>query len=408
MPIIEQDSNGNIIIPESPSFSPDSLVMDKDGNFINPAKEDGNLQILSNQVVTKLNLTLSDLLNGIKGIDNKDISTLEQKIIDLQTFLNGKLNLSIQDLANALEQITVTIDNIIGIKDTTGMQINPATFESIQGLNTLLSDIKTLINSLDTKTTIVNTNDVKVTSSVLPTGAAKETGGNLDLIKSNTDKIDIPLSTRATETTLQDVDTNVIALGPKVDAIKTQLDTRVRGLFDADGNSINSIAIPIIGYRGISSLSATIDQYYAFNKQMFYYGYPININGNDTNVMALINPANSRKTILIKRIYIARNQDNNNGVFFSIRSGATVSPGTPVTPLSTIGDGTSAAILYTAPAVTATGNLIFVMALNANESSKQEDYNLNYGLNTGENLLIIGNATANGTPCFVTLNWVEV
>jgi len=383
-------------------------LADSQGTIINPAKEDGNLQTISSEIVTKLNLTLSDLLNGIKGIDNKDISTLEQKIIDLQTFLNNKFNLSIQDLANALEQITVTIDNIIGIKDTSGTQINPATLESIQGLNTLLTDIKTLINSLDTKTIIVNTNDVKITSSVLPTNAAKEAGGNLDLIKSNTDKIDVSLSTRATETTLQNIDTNVIALSPKVDAIKTQLDTRVRGLFDVNGDPINSVLIPITGNRSISNLSATIDQYYAFNKQMFYYGYSVSIGGNDTNVMALINPVGSGKTILIKRICIARNQDNNNGVFFSIRSGATVSSGTPVTPLSTISGGTSAAVLYTAPAVTATGNLLCVMALNSNESSKQEDFNLIYGLNTGENLLIIGNATANGTPCFVTLNWVEV
>jgi len=272
MPIIEQDSNGNIVIPESPSFSPESLVMDSNGNFINPAKEDGNLQILSNQVVTNLNLKLTDLLNGIKGLDNKDISTLQSKIED----------------------------------------------------------------------------------------------------------------------------------------IKTQLDTRVRSLFDVNGDPVNSILIPITGNRSISSLSATIDQYYALNKQMFYYGYSININGNDTNVMALINPVGSGKTILMKRICIARNQDNANGVFFYIKFKATGLSGTSVTPSSTLSGGTSIATLYTAPTVTTTGNLIFVTALNSSESSKQEDFNLNYGLNPGENLFIVGNATANGTPCFVTLNWVEV
>jgi len=401
MPIQIFDENSQPITNVNVAVNNQTQLLDSQNNLINPVKEDGNLQTLVNAITPKLNLALTDLLNGIKGLNNKDISTLEQQIITLQTFLNDKINLSIQDLANSLEQISVTVDNIIGLKDINSNQINPATLESIQGLNSLLSDIKNLLNFL-------NTNDVKVTSSVLPTNAAKETGGNLDLIKSNTDKIDVSLSTRATETTLQGVDTHLIALGPKLDDIKTQLDTRVRGLFDVNGNPINSILIPITGNRGISSLSATIDQYYAFNKQMFSYGYSVSINGNDTNVMALINPVGRGKMILMKKIYIARNQDNSNGVFFYIRSGATGLSGTSVTPLSTISGGTSIATLYTAPTATTTGNLLFVIALNSNESSKQEDFSLNYGLNPGENLFIVGNATVNGTPCFVTLNWVEV
>ena len=339
MPIIEQDSNGNIVIPASPSFSPESLVMDTNGNFINPAKEDGNLASIATN----------------------------------STSINSKIDLVAKDSTlNSLNNKVTTTQN--GIKVDGSAVIQP----------------------------------ISVNSLPLPANAAQETGGNLSLIKSNTDKLDVSLSTRSTETTLQGVNTNLIALGPKVDVIKTQLDTRVRGLFDADGNSINSIAIPIIGYRGISSLSAIIDQYYAFSKQMFYYGYSISINGNDTNAMALINPAGSGKTILISRICIARNQDNSNGVFFYIRTGATGLSGTSVTPSSTLSGGTSMATLYTAPTATTTGNLIFVTALNSSESSKQEDFNLNYGLNPGENLFIIGNATGNGTPCFVTLNWVEV
>jgi hypothetical protein len=274
------------------------------------------------------------------------------------------------------------------------------------------------LSSLNNKVTITQ-NGIKVDGSAviqpisvnslpLPANAAQETGGNLASIKSNTDKLDVNLSTRATETTLQSVNTNLTTLGSKVDNIKTQLDTRVRGLFDVNGNPINSILMPITGNRSISDLSATIEQYYAFNKQMFYYGYSISVGGNDTNIIALINPSGSGKTILINKIYIARNQDSNNGVFFYIRTGATGLSGTSVTPSSTLSGGTSIATLYPTPTATNTGKLIFVTALNSNEGSRQEDFNLDYGLNPGENIFIIGNATNNNTPCFITLEWVEV
>jgi len=239
---------------------------------------------------------------------------------------------------------------------------------------------------------------------------------NIVLVKNSVDTANTnivnAITPKATENTLQSVNSNIVALSTKLDEVKTsiisQLDIRVRGLFDSNGNPISSISIPIISNRGISNLTTTIDQYYALNRQMFYYGYSLNINANDTNVIALINPSNSGRVFLIKDIYIARNQDNANRVFFYVRTMATISTGTPVTPRSTISGRTSSAILYRAPTITNVGNLIFVVGLNSSESSKTEKLDLMYGLNPGENLVIIGNASANGTPCFVTLTWVEV
>jgi len=378
---------------------------------------------------------------------------------------------------NPLGNTNVIVSNQAQLLNNQNQIINPATLESILELNSLLSGIKT---DIDTKIILSNTNDVKVTSSALPTGAATSVNQNItnnlltdiknkipndsngylvinkDGLATSTnqtliyeilnDKFDVDLSTRASETTLssvnsnvvlvknsidtantnivdaitpkatentlQTVNSNVVALSTKLDDVKTsiisQLDTRVRGLFDQNGNPIDSVLIPVINNRGISNLNITIDQYYAFNKQMFFYGHSINIGANNTNAIGLINPINSGKIVLIKNIYIARNQDNSNGVFFYIRRGASITPGTQVIPMSTISGGTSIVTLYTTPTVTNVGVLLFVIGINNSESSKCENLNFRYGLNPGENLLIVGNATANNTPCFITIEWAEV
>jgi hypothetical protein len=143
---------------------------------------------------------------------------------------------------------------------------------------------------------------------------------------------------------------------------------------------------------------------------MFYYGFPVNINTTDTYVIALINPTNSGKTILIKTIQIARNQNNGSTVLFSIKSSGTISPGTQVTPTSTIKGGTSIATLYTTPSVTTTSStrFLFAIGLNYSENSKFINLDLRYGITPGDNLFIVGDSTGSNTPCFVTIEWVEV
>ena len=65
----------------------------------------------------------------------------------------------------------------------------------------------------------------------LPTNAAKETGGNLDNIKTNTDKLDVNLSTRASETTVSSIDTKLGETQPTPTSY-TVLD-RLKRIWDA-------------------------------------------------------------------------------------------------------------------------------------------------------------------------------
>jgi len=236
---------------------------------------------------------------------------------------------------------------------------------------------------------------------------AKE-DGNLQILSN---KIDTNLSTRATEVTLQSVNTNLEGIAPKIDAITAQLSTQVRGLFDNNGNPITSILVPIFGYRGISNVNISLDQYLTFNKRIFYYFIAQNVNANDTKIIALVNPSNSTKTFFIRRISIARNLDNNNSVFFYIRTNAQGITGTPVNQnniVSTLSGGTSVSNIYTTPNYTSAGSTRFVIGLNAYEGSRESVFEFGFGLNPGENLFMIGNATSNGTPCFITIEWAEV
>jgi hypothetical protein len=240
-----------------------------------------------------------------------------------------------------------------------------------------------------------------------------EENGNLQVLKNHTvEKLDINLSTRASETKLQELDNHILALSPKLDELKqgiiTQLDTRVRGLFDAGGDSIDSVLVPIVGSKGIFGASVFLDQFLAFSKKLFFYAMSVNVNAADTKILAIVNPSNSNKILLVKRIYVGKSTDSSNGVYFQVRLNAQGVSGTRISASSTISGGTSVVNVYTAPNYTVTGNLRFILALSNTESSKIENFELNSGLNPGENLFIIGNATANNTPCFFTIDWAEV
>ena len=78
-------------------------------------------------------------------------------------------------------------------------------------------DIETTLSSLNSKVTTVDTTNVTVTSNALPTGAstsAKQDTGNTSLasIKTNTDELDVALSTRASESTLSSLNVKVTAV----------------------------------------------------------------------------------------------------------------------------------------------------------------------------------------------------
>jgi hypothetical protein len=479
------------------------------------------------------------------------------------------------DQGNPLENINVTVSNQSQLLNNQNQIINPATLESIQELNSLLSGIKT---DIDTKIILSNTNDVKITDSVLPNGAATDstlisgnakfrildsngnsisstegaldvniksgistnlsatndsvliygydqTNGNYKPIKvdqdglilinkdglstsekqdiSNTylneidnkvatentlsqinnklsidennnlkvnvisstlpngastslnqiqiynilnDKLDVNLSTRAsestlsnvnsnivlvkdsidtantnivnaitpkaTESTLQTVNSNVAALSPKLDEVKSsivnQLDSRVRGLFDNNGDPIDSILLSILNKRGIFNISSLLEQYLAFNKQMFYYTYSININSTDMNILALVNPSNSGKIFLIKNILLTRRQTITSSITLLVNFNASGVSGTQRTPFSTISGGNSASILYSAPTASATGTTRLALGLNSSGGSVEKNLNFEFGLLPGENLLIIGNATTSGTTSYITIEWAEV
>jgi len=393
------------------------------GNY-NPIKVDQNGFVLINKdsLATSAN----------QNITNTYLNEIDSKVATENTLsqINSKLS---TDTNNNLK-VNITNSNLNVNVTSSALPTGAATSVNQNITNNLLTDIKNKIPNDSNGYLVINKDGLATSTNQtliygilndkfdvdLSTRASETTlssvNSNVVLVKNsidtaNTNIVDA-ITPKATENTLQTVNSNVVALSTKLDDVKTsiisQLDTRVRGLFDQNGDPINSVLIPIINNRGISNLTATIDQYYAFNKQMFFYGYSINIGANDTNVIGLINPTDSGKIVLIKNIYIARNQDNSNGVFFYIRRGASITPGTQVIPMSTISGGTSIVTLYTTPTVTNVGNLLFVIGINANESSKCENLNFRYGLNPGENLLIVGNATANNTPCFITIEWAEV
>jgi hypothetical protein len=346
---------------------------------------------------------------------------------------------------NPLENINVTVSNQSQLLNNQNQVINPATLESIQELNSLLSGIKT---DIDTKIILSNTNDVKITDSVLPNGASTSVN-QMQIYNILNDKLDVNLSTRASESTLSNVNSNIIlvknsvdtantsivnaialkatentlqsvnlniaTLSSKLDEVKSsiisQLDTQVRGLFDANGNAIDSLFTPIFGFNGILAINVSLDQYLTFNKKIFYYFNVFTLGGNDTKILAIVNPVTNTKTFFVRRIVISRNIDNNNGMFVYIRTNAQGVTGTSVNPTtinSTLGGGTSTATIYTSPNYTSAGNTRFVFGLTTNEGSREVRFDFGFGLNPGENLFLVGNATANGTPCFLTIEWAEV
>jgi hypothetical protein len=393
------------------------------GNY-NPIKVDQNGFILINKdgLATSVN----------QNITNTYLNEINSKIATENTLsqINNKLSI---DTNNNLK-VNVTNSNLNVNVVSSVLPTGAATSTNQNVTNSLLTDIKNKIPNDANGYLVINKDGLATSANQtqiynilddkfdveLSTRASEATLSNVNsnvvLVKNSVDTANTnivnAITPKATENTLQTVNSNVVALSSKLDEVKSsivnQLDWRVRGLFDNNGNPIDSILLSILNKRGIFNIDSILEQYLTFNKQMFYYTYSVNVNGNDTNLLALINPSNSGKIFLINRIIVARNQDNSNSVTFRINFNASNVTGTQRTPLSTIQGGTSSSILYTAPTATNMGSQMLVLGINAYESSKDEDLDLEFGLNPGENLFIIGNASANGTPCYITIEWAEV
>jgi hypothetical protein len=393
------------------------------GNY-DPIKVDQNGFILINKDGLATNTN--------QNVTNTYLNEINSKVATENTLaqINSKLSI---DTNNNLK-VNVTNSNLNVNVISSVLPTGAATSANQNVTNNLLTDIKNKIPNDSNGYLVINKDGLATSANQtqiynilndkfdvnLSTRASETTlsnvNSNIVLVKNSVDTANTnivnAITPKATENTLQTVNSNVVALSSKLDEVKSsiinQLDWRVRGLFDNNGDPIDSILLSILNKRGIFNISSILEQYLTFSKKMFYYAYSVNIGAGDTNLLALINPPNSGKIFLINRIIIARNQDNSNGVIFRINFNANNVTGTQRTPLSTIQGGTSSSILYTAPTATSIGSQMFVLGINAYESSKNEDLNLEFGLNPGENLFIIGNATANGTPCYITIEWAEV
>ena len=382
------DLSSNTFVPIK--VDSDGFVLINKDNLANSAKQD-----ISNNLLSEINNKVATE-NTLSQINNKLTST------------NGDLN------------VNVTNSSITAVVSSSVLPTGAATSAKQDISNDLLTQIRDKIPVDGNGYIIINKDNLA-------------TSNNQTLIYSLlNDKIDVDLSTRASENTLTNVNSNIILVKNSVDTISSkqdttnnnlltinntieqskvdivnQLDTRVRGLFDSLGNPIDTKLIPIINNRGLVQVSIPLFQVLAFSNKLFSYTHNMNINAGDTNVLSLINPVNSGKTIMIYKICVARNQDYNNSVFFVVRKNSTVSGGTLQSVNSTYFGGTSIANLYTTPTITNGVNLT-IIGINASESSKLETFDFCWGLLPGENLAIIGNANANGVPCFISISWAEV
>jgi hypothetical protein len=403
-------------------------IFDSNGNSISSTEGALDVNIKSGMGISvNLNATNDSVL--VYGYDQANGNYKPIKVNQDGLILINKDGLATSEKQDISNTYLSEIDNKVATENTL-LQIN----------NKLSSDE---YKNLNVK--ISNSNlDVSVTSSVLPSGAATS-ANQTQIYNILNDKLDVNLSSRAsestlsevnsnivsvknsidtantdivnaitfkaTENTLQTVNSNVAALSPKLDEVKTsivnQLDWRVRGLFDNDGNPISSALLSILNKRGIFNIGSILGQYLAFNKQMFYYTYQVSVNTGDTYLLALINPPNSGKIFLINRIAVVRIYSSTNNVGIRVNINAVINSGTQRLPLSTISGGTSSSILYTSPTITNIGNLMFVLVDNTYTANMEKQLNLEFGLNPGENLLIMGNASA-VTPCYITIEWAEV
>jgi hypothetical protein len=396
---------------------------DQSNNAYTPIKVDQNGFLLINKT------GLASDTN--QNIANTYLYEINSKIATENTLseINNKLS---SDASKNLN-VNVTNSNLNVSVVSSALPTGAATSANQNVTNSLLTDIKNKIPNDANGYLIINKDGLATSANQtqiynilndkfdvdLSTRASETTlssvNTNIVLVKNSVDTANTnivnAITPKATENTLQTVNSNVAALSPKLDEVKTsivnQLDLRVRGLFDNDGNPINSEVLSILNKRGIFNIGSILEQYLAFNKQIFYYTYQVSVGISDTNLLALINPSGSGKIFLINRIIVSKIYNTTNTVGFRVNYNATGVSGTARTPLSTIPGGTSSSTLYTAPTVSSTGSLMFALMNNAYETTKEKIFNLEYGLNPGENLLIIGVASA-ATTCYVTIEWAEV
>lgn len=151
-------------------------ILNESGSLINPA---------TNEKLEELRLLLTQIE------ENTDELEINTESINLNTDeLEAKVQ-SVKDAVDTLSSLVATESTTQSVLDALGVESGNSLLNELksiaEGVNEDLSDIDTKLQSLIDK------------------NQAQETGGNLDNIKTNSDNLDTELSTRASESTLQEV-----------------------------------------------------------------------------------------------------------------------------------------------------------------------------------------------------------
>jgi len=162
------------------------------------------LDIAGDEVNPATDAKLDELKALLTAIDeNTDELEIKADTVILNT---DELEAKIQSVRDQLDVLTSTRAS----ENTLNAILNALGEESANNLLLQLKEINTSVDGVATETTLIAVRDYLDTvetklQSLINKNQAQETGGNLDDIKTNTDKLDVNLSTVATENTVTEI-----------------------------------------------------------------------------------------------------------------------------------------------------------------------------------------------------------
>ena len=483
-------------------------VKDSSGTIINPATNE------------KLN-ELKDKLQAIyEAVDGLEITT-DNISIDA-----GQINLSTDELETKIQSVKDQLDVLLSTR---------ASEETVQAILTalgtdsgldILSELQSILSSLNniaTEDTLIQIRDYLDTvetklQSLIDKNQAKETGGNLDSIKTNLDdiktkldtlntkdfstqttlaliktdldniytRIDVALSTRASETTLSSVKTNLDDVKTKLDTlnlkdfatqttlalIKTTIDN-IYIRFDvalstrASETTVNDIktntnttntkigevqttptANTVLGRlkdiydKLVSGIGITLDKIKIWdgtnygeihnaygenrflvnnvdkifcdtlNGRLFSSSIEVNVpTQNETDICLVRNPLGNLKDFIIDKLILDILTKGNQCIFRIYAAPTITVVGTPEIIINRLYKGTvpsSTALIYTFPTISNRGIKIFTLSAGADSNSLIDYLNFSFIIGPSKNILLTATPNGNNTSIASTLVWSEL
>lgn len=321
------------------------------------------------------------------------LCTEDKAVLDA---IAAKLDISVSDLAAALESITVSVSTLMGVKNIAGAQIDPATETTLTLIAGKDFSTETTLAAMNAK---FNTLGQKTMAASMPVVLAS-------------DHAALPVSGPLTDTQLRSapVPTKDFAAGTEGDPYAGKI-MCIGGPNDA-GVLRPYFSTQYGGYRRLATVAADVIAYDTDEGRAFMVSVEKNfqIGSVETPLMLIRNPVASGIVMRIKQLIIDNVNNTGRTRLRFYESPTVTSPGTLLPSINAhldVAVPAAACLIYLDPVVSANGTRFMGLSIDNSGNSMQVFIDLGLAIAAGYDILVTGTPDGTNRQAGLDFSWVE-